>query len=87
MIAFSDIECEPPGKLSREEFLGEVQYLANWPDEINLLDDVARCASAVLRRSGGWKRWESANIMPPRQARRLTLSDGGVGRGATGRQG
>jgi hypothetical protein len=38
-IAFSDIEVEPPGKLSREEFLGEVQYLANWPDQINLLDD------------------------------------------------
>jgi hypothetical protein len=39
MIAFSDIDVEPPGQLSREEFLGEVQYLANWPDQINLLED------------------------------------------------
>jgi hypothetical protein len=38
VIAFTEIECDPPEGLTREEFLQQVQYLANLPDEINLLD-------------------------------------------------
>jgi hypothetical protein len=67
-IAFSDIECKPPGKLSREEFLGEVQYLANWPDDINLLDDGL---AARLHLSFAVHPWveavERVRITPPRQ--------------------
>jgi hypothetical protein len=71
-IAFADIECEPPAGLSREEFLGEVQYLANWPDEINLLDDGL---PARLRLSFTVHPWvesvERVQITPPRQVRVL----------------
>jgi hypothetical protein len=69
-IAFSDIEVEPPGKLSCEEFLGEVQYLANWPDQINLLDDglPAHLSFAVHP----WvESVERVQITPPRQVRVL----------------
>jgi hypothetical protein len=38
-LAFASIDCTPPGPLSREDFLGEVQYLAGLPDQLNLLDD------------------------------------------------
>jgi hypothetical protein len=37
-IAFNDIECDPPEGLSREEFLEQTQYLANFPDDFNVLD-------------------------------------------------
>jgi hypothetical protein len=37
-IAFTDIECDPPDGLTRVEFLQQVQYLTNVPDQINLLD-------------------------------------------------
>jgi hypothetical protein len=69
-VAFDDIECEPPPGLSREEFLAEVQYLANWPDEINLLDDGL---AARLRLSFAVHPWvesvERVQITPPRQVR------------------
>jgi hypothetical protein len=38
VIVFSDIECDPPEGLTRLEFLEQVQYLANLPDQFNLLD-------------------------------------------------
>jgi hypothetical protein len=38
-IAFRDIDCAAPDGLTREEFLGEVQYLASWPDDVRLLED------------------------------------------------
>jgi hypothetical protein len=37
-IAFADIGCAPPAGLSRDEFLGEVQYLAGLPDQLDRLD-------------------------------------------------
>jgi hypothetical protein len=37
VLAFADVACEPPPGLSREEFLGEVQYLSGLPDELDLL--------------------------------------------------
>jgi hypothetical protein len=39
VIAFTDIECDPPEGLTRIEFLEQAQYLANLPDQINLLED------------------------------------------------
>jgi hypothetical protein len=35
---FADIQCGPPPGQSREDFLGEVQYLGEFPDRISLLD-------------------------------------------------
>jgi hypothetical protein len=40
-IAFTEIECDPPEGMTRAEFLEEVQYLANLPDRVNLLEQDA----------------------------------------------
>jgi hypothetical protein len=51
-ISFSDIECQPPGGLSREEFLQDVQYIAGLPDApLDVLDDglAARLEAAFAR--------------------------------------
>ena len=67
-IAFSDIDVVPPGKLSREEFLAEVQYLANWPDEINLLDDGLPARLHLSFAAHPWvEAVELVRIEPPRQ--------------------
>jgi hypothetical protein len=71
-IAFNKIECEPPPGLPPEEFLAEVQYLANWPDEIDLLD---ASLAARLRLSFTVHPWvesvERVQIVPPHQVRVL----------------
>jgi hypothetical protein len=38
-IAFADLACEPPGPLTHEAFLREVQYEADLPDRLDRLDD------------------------------------------------
>jgi hypothetical protein len=38
-IAFDAIDCPAPDGLTRAEFLGEVQYMASWPDDVGLLED------------------------------------------------
>jgi hypothetical protein len=50
VIAFTDIECDPPEGLTREEFLEQAQYLGNLPDSINLLDTgiTTRIGEALL---------------------------------------
>ncbi|HWG43929.1 MAG TPA: hypothetical protein VN688_14220 [Gemmataceae bacterium] len=47
-LALTDIDCEAPEGLSREEFLGEVRSLAHVPDRLHLLDEdlPARLAQA-----------------------------------------
>jgi hypothetical protein len=71
-IAFNKIECEPPPGLSGEEFLAEVQYLANWPDEINLLDDGLAARLRVSFLVHPWvESVERVQIVPPRQVRVL----------------
>jgi hypothetical protein len=37
-LPFADIDCNPPGPLVRADFLAEVQYVAEWPDRLRLLD-------------------------------------------------
>jgi hypothetical protein len=37
-VPFAAIDCAPPEGLSREEFLGEVQFIADYPDRLPLLD-------------------------------------------------
>src|SRR6516165_782839 len=50
-ISFAAIDCEPPHGLTRDDFLGEVQYLAGWPDRFLALDDdlPARLRDAFAR--------------------------------------
>jgi hypothetical protein len=50
-VAFADLDCVPPDGLTREEFLDEVQYLAEQPDRLGLLDDglAERLAAAFAR--------------------------------------
>jgi hypothetical protein len=38
VVAFTDIECDPPPGLTRQEFLQEAQYLAGLEDRFDLLD-------------------------------------------------
>ena len=38
-IAFADLDCTPPPHLSRAAFLEEVQYFAQLPDSVCILDD------------------------------------------------
>jgi hypothetical protein len=44
VLCFTDVECEPPAGLTRQEFLEETQYLAGLPDRFDLLanDTLAR---------------------------------------------
>lgn len=39
VVAFADVECDPPEGLTRREFLHEAQYLAELPDELPVLQD------------------------------------------------
>jgi len=38
-FAFADIQCTPPANMNRSDFLGEVQYHAELPDQFNVLDE------------------------------------------------
>ncbi|GIW82767.1 MAG: hypothetical protein KatS3mg105_4574 [Gemmatales bacterium] len=38
-VRFLDIQCTPPPKMNRHQFLTEVQYLAELPDILHVLDD------------------------------------------------
>jgi hypothetical protein len=73
-IAFAAIDCEPPPRMPRAEFLDEVQYLASFPDQIRLLDDdlAERLADAFARHP--WvEKVERVEIVPLQQVRvRLT---------------
>src|SRR3954447_19141866 len=37
-VRFADVDCPAPPGLSRQEFLGQVQYLADLPDRLDRLD-------------------------------------------------
>jgi hypothetical protein len=69
-ISFGDIDCVPPGDLSREEFLEEVQYIAQLPDAVCVLDDSLplRLKSAFARHP--WvEEVQRVEVAPPRQVR------------------
>jgi hypothetical protein len=51
IVAFTDIDCRPPGTLSRTDFLDEVQYVSRHSGRLRLLDgalpaDLARAFAA-----------------------------------------
>jgi hypothetical protein len=67
-IPFSDLNCVPPDTLSRADFLGEVQYLASLPDQLNLLDDYLATRLAAAFRSHPWvEDVQQIKILPNRQ--------------------
>lgn len=68
--AFADIDCEPPGGMTRADFLGEVQYLSEQPGRLRLLDEglASRLADAFARHP--WvERVERVELAPPRLVR------------------
>lgn len=69
-VPFTDVECAAPPSLSRTEFLAEVQYLAELPERLRLLDDglAARLRSAFAAHP--WvEKVERVALVPPRQVR------------------
>lgn len=50
-LPFAHIDCTPPPGQAKDEFLAEVQYLAGWPDRLDVLEDAlaARLADAFAR--------------------------------------
>jgi len=68
MVAFADIDCDPPSNQSRTEFLAEVQYLGSLPDHLRLHDDnlASRLAEAFALHPEVDKVQE-VKIVPPRR--------------------
>ncbi len=65
-VAFLDIACDPPPGLDRTKFLSEVQYHANLPARLEVLDDTLsrRLAEAFLRHP--WvEEVEQVRVFPP----------------------
>jgi hypothetical protein len=68
--AFADIQCQPPPGMTREDFLKEVQFLAQWPDRVSLFERrlAPRLVEAFLRHP--WVRGvQRVEILPTRQVR------------------
>jgi len=69
-ITFGDIDCPAPPGVGRDDFLCEVQYLAQLPDRLPALDEgtPARLAAAFARHP--WvEKVEEVRIIPPDRAR------------------
>jgi hypothetical protein len=65
-FAFADIECAPPPPLTREAFLGEVQYLAGFPDQAVLLDgELSSRLAAAFARHPWVEKVEKVEVTPP----------------------
>jgi hypothetical protein len=69
-VVFGDIDCVPPAGQGRREFLGEVQYLAGFPEHLQVLDESlpARLAEGFAKHPRV-KRVVSAEILPNRRIR------------------
>lgn len=70
LVPVAMIECSPPPDQARAELLAEVQYLANLPDHVNLLDEglSARLTAAFARHP--WvESVERVQLGPARQIR------------------
>lgn len=65
LLAFADLECDPPPGLTRRQFLDEAQYLAQLPDRLELLDpDVATRITRALEAHPWVDRVERV-VLPP----------------------
>ena len=74
VVAFADIDCEPPPGQERTAFLNEVQYVGELPERLQLLDDdlAVRLARAFARHPRVEKVLR-VEIVPPRQVRVLLV--------------
>ena len=73
-VPFADVDCPPPPNQTRAEFLAEVQYLGDLPDQLHLLDAnlPSRLRDAFARHPAVEKVLE-VNVLPTRQVQvRLT---------------
>src|SRR5262245_53323646 len=69
-IAFGDIDCQPPPGMSREAFLGEVQYESELPDRWSLLEpDALQRLYRAFGRHGWVERVGSVVVTPSRRVR------------------
>lgn len=69
-IAFADIDCTPPPHVSRSEFLDEVQYFAQLPDAVCVLDDgLPARLSAAFGKHPWVEHVQSVTVVGPRQVR------------------
>ena len=68
LVSFADIECQPPGELSREDFLQEVEYIAGRPDKpLDVLDDgLAARLEAMFARHPWVERVRRVEVGPRR---------------------
>jgi hypothetical protein len=67
-VAFRDIECTPPPGMSRQDFLDEVQYLAQCPDRLALLDEeLSQHLVLAFARHPWVENVEQVEVRPPRQ--------------------
>jgi hypothetical protein len=71
---FTEVACPAPPTGSRAEFLAEVQYLADLPDRLNVLDDdLARRLAAAFAAHPWVRQVQRVEIVPPHEVRvRLT---------------
>jgi hypothetical protein len=70
-IAFADIECPAPPdtKMGREEFLGEVQYLAGLPDRLPSSDDLVKKLFGAFVRHPWVAEVKKIELLPERRCR------------------
>jgi len=69
-MPFADIDCSPPPALSRADFLGEVQYLSNLPDHLDLLgDELPRLLQLAFSRHPWVESVQRIEVLPSRQIR------------------
>jgi hypothetical protein len=69
-ITFSEIDCNVPPGMKRDDFLTEVQYLASLPDRVELLQDglAAKLARAFAQHPRVAK-VERVEVLPGRRVR------------------
>jgi hypothetical protein len=71
-FSFADTECDPPGPLSRADFLSEVQYLADLPDRLSPLEDGLAARLATAFAAHPWvESVERVELLPGRARVRL----------------
>jgi len=69
-VAFADIDCEPPPGLTRAAFLDEVQYIADLPGTLNLLEeDLGRRLAIGFARHPWVEKVEEVELLPTREVK------------------
>jgi hypothetical protein len=67
-VPFADVDCPPPPNQTRAEFLAEVQYLGDLPDQLHLLDaDLPSRLRGAFARHPAVENVLEVNVLPTRQ--------------------